>query len=389
MLSVKAAFKSRARVKDIPKVVEFYPLENISPVEMGYLYSGIITSEMIVSYIYKWASDGYLKIIIPKDEIDAEGKKIKKRTSKESIILEKVMDLDKGPSFERILFKDIFYYSSGSPRRVSNVQLKHKLVNSFSNLKRGVEKKYKNDNKFNKRRTSSASDLMLIIISILLVVSTVCADGAFNGISDRVVLAFLFIIFMVSSRSEMTYDFNKSFKENLKNNNGIIYIIIYTILFYVLLFFFEANYIVVKNCIKMASLLFAAVIFAIMIQPEKSDYEEQLYGRICGFREFIEHAEKDKLEMLIDEDPNYFYNILPYAQALEVTEVWSDKFKDIDVKKSDYYSCEYNRYVYVNLSNRLTDTVKSAGTSKSSSNSGFSGGGCSGGCSGGGGGSSW
>ena len=41
--------------------------------------------------------------------------------------------------------------------------------------------------------------------------------------------------------------------------------------------------------------------------------------------------------MLINDDPNYFYDVLPYAQVLNVTNTWTDKFKDITLIPPSWY----------------------------------------------------
>ena len=33
--------------------------------------------------------------------------------------------------------------------------------------------------------------------------------------------------------------------------------------------------------------------------------------------------------MLLEQDPEFYYNILPYAQVLGVSDIWEEKFKDI------------------------------------------------------------
>ena len=40
------------------------------------------------------------------------------------------------------------------------------------------------------------------------------------------------------------------------------------------------------------------------------------------FKEFLEKVEKEKLEELVFQDPNYFYNILPFTYVLEVSDKW-------------------------------------------------------------------
>ena len=91
----------------------------------------------------------------------------------------------------------------------------------------------------------------------------------------------------------------------------------------------------------------------------------------------------------LDLDSEYFYNILPYAQVLEVTNIWVDKFKDIAINPSDNYGNRSSSIV--DMSTSLNRAISNASRTESSSSSdgGFSGGGSSGGGSGGGGGSSW
>ena len=62
---------------------------------------------------------------------------------------------------------------------------------------------------------------------------------------------------------------------------------------------------------------------------------------VIGFRNFIEGAEKNRLEALLDEDPDYFYNTLPYAQALGVTKKWIDKFDGITIQPPTFCEADY------------------------------------------------
>ena len=62
-----------------------------------------------------------------------------------------------------------------------------------------------------------------------------------------------------------------------------------------------------------------------------------MLGKLRGFRTFLLTAEKDKLEMLVERDPSYFYNILPYTYALGVSKEWIKKFKTITLKQPNWY----------------------------------------------------
>ncbi|MGL5961512.1 MAG: DUF2207 domain-containing protein, partial [Cetobacterium sp.] len=69
----------------------------------------------------------------------------------------------------------------------------------------------------------------------------------------------------------------------------------------------------------------------------KTDYGHQILGRVLGFKRFLETAEKNKLELLLKDNPTYFYNILPYTIVLGVSEVWADKFKELVVEPPQWY----------------------------------------------------
>ena len=116
------------------------------------------------------------------------------------------------------------------------------------------------------------------------------------------------------------------------------------------------------------------------------------------FRNFIEIAEKDKLEKLIDENPSYYYKVLPYAQVMGVSDVWENKFKGINLQPPEWaYGYNYNVFDYILFSALLRSTWRSTARafvpppSSSGRSGGHRGGGGfhAGGGFGGGGGRSW
>lgn len=65
------------------------------------------------------------------------------------------------------------------------------------------------------------------------------------------------------------------------------------------------------------------------------EFTEKL-GHILGFKQFITVTEKDRIKIMLEEDPELFYRILPYAQVLGVTDAWTDKFEGLDMQKPKY-----------------------------------------------------
>ena len=110
----------------------------------------------------------------------------------------------------------------------------------------------------------------------------------------------------------------------------------------------------------------------------------QWSGRILGLKHFIETVEADKLKMLVESDPKYFYSILPYAYVLGVTDKWAKQFESIAVEPPSWYY-GYDGSVFTTIwfasmiSNSLYYTQQNMMATKSSGGSGFGGGGIGGG----------
>ena len=113
-------------------------------------------------------------------------------------------------------------------------------------------------------------------------------------------------------------------------------------------------------------------------------------GNLQGFKKFIEVSESSRLKTLVEQDPQYFYNILPYAYLFGVSDKWIKKFESIiPLAPSWYRGTRFSHTSFRNISNSMkTVSVPSAANGGISSKSG-GGGGFSGGGGGGGGGGSW
>ena len=135
--------------------------------------------------------------------------------------------------------------------------------------------------------------------------------------------------------------------------------------------------------------------------PRKTVKGARALWHIIGFREFIRRVEKDRLERMLQEDPNLFDRVLPYALVFGVADEWAAKFEGLLQKPPDWYVSDrwtpstFNSRVFISS---LGDSISSMNStlpyspSRSGAGggrSGFGGGGFSGGGFGGGGGGGW
>ena len=87
--------------------------------------------------------------------------------------------------------------------------------------------------------------------------------------------------------------------------------------------------------------MFISGFFAILTS-RKTSYGEMIIAKILGFRNYLNTAEKNQLDALVEENPDYFYDILPYTYVLNISKKWIDTFEkknipNIDLSALDSY----------------------------------------------------
>jgi uncharacterized membrane protein len=106
-----------------------------------------------------------------------------------------------------------------------------------------------------------------------------------------------------------------------------------------------------------------------------------------GFKDFIVVTEEDRIKFMLEENPELYYRVLPYAQVLGVTDEWTDKFKNILIEKPSWaYGVDYSvfDYMMINRTMRLATRTMTVRPQNASASAGRTGGGSFGGFSGGG-----
>lgn len=138
--------------------------------------------------------------------------------------------------------------------------------------------------------------------------------------------------------------------------------------------------------------------FIFKLMPKKIMDTTKILSKINGFKSFITAADKVQIEEEVNKNPSYFYDILPYAYVLGVSDEWIKQFEQIidnDENKDNnndrnYNSRDINDFLddvenQAHAHNDLYLASDSGSSDKSTISKGFkTGGGFSGGGSGGG-----
>ncbi len=131
--------------------------------------------------------------------------------------------------------------------------------------------------------------------------------------------------------------------------------------------------------------------------PAKTKAGTLAYMSLLGFQEFMNRAEKDRLERMGDK--TLFSRFLPYAMALDVVDNWAKAFEGIYQEPPSWYVSPggYRAFRPAGFTRSINTITSSLGSalfsaprgSRGGSGGGLGGGGFSGGGFGGGGGGSW
>lgn len=380
--------------KDFPVVdtVEFGPPEGLSSADVAYIYKGSVSAEDVISLIIFWASQCFLVIeeLENKDEF--------------KFIKVKEMEADY-PAEERRLFNALF---KGKDEVISK-DLDNKFGVTLQNARQAIPKSFQADKEqrvFSNTGTGFKVLFILLFPVFSLILNASLVYSKIPSLSYAMPTAVIIFIGTAFIDFMGVYLFDNG-KDERSRLLRVLYIFIYFVIFGLVGLFVYGDYsLKIQVMYGLFVLLNLSGLYFIANMSRRTRQGTHWFGRILGLRRFIDLAEKDRLERLAEETPTIFYDILPFAFVLGVTDVWTEKFKDIAIEQPEWYRTTGSPnitsfYIWSSLNRQLMHNMKPSLTSvpapKSQSGGGGSGfgggsgggGGFSGGGFGGGGGGGW
>ena len=379
----------------VVETVEFYPPEGFNSLEVGFLYKGHADNKDVVSLLIYLANKGYIKI----DEFDERAL----FSTTKSFKITKLKEYDGNNINERLFLQGLFRKKLSSsvvlgnilgnslsqeennPNEVCARDLYDNFYMTSRQIVRNMDAKENKQKIFEKSSLSKKVFIVLMIIAtfIFITVRPVYLYGGFEILLFALLfpgIGFSFLIGMIVNGKDI---FTRIFAVIWGLGFGGIpfFVMVFPLIRYDTLYL--VGYLVGLVCITL-------LIIFLRIMPKRTKYGNEMLGKISGFKNFLETAEKSRLEALVMENPTYFYDILPYTYVLEVSDKWIKKFESITMEAPSWYGGS-GTFNMVSFGSFMDSTMKSAerNMSSSSSSSSSGGGGSSGGGSGGGGGGSW
>lgn len=359
--------------------IEFYPPDKMDPVKMGYFIDGRVDNKDIIAMLFYFASEDFITI---------------KETSKKYSLRKHFKFIKKSKkigftNYQRTLLKGLF--SKGDTFETN------KINNDFVSCLNTVKEQVKTSIPQLYDKRSLVIKNILLCVGIFLEVLALLITRSILGYNLDFLL---FGILGISSYLIYRFSYCLHRKNSIDGSSSLWdkFKFIFVVFIYLWTFnIFFARVFINRFSGIICSLLFISYFVIVQFTKKRSDKWLELDGKVLGFKKFIETAELSQLNALVEENPEYFYKILPYAYIFGLTDKWAKHFEYIPSYQPSWYDGEPLSYDDWNATfcSTINDTQHQIQINESkewitnSDSSSSSGGNSSGGGFGGGGGGVW
>ena len=364
--------------------VEFTAPEGMTPAETGYIIDGYTDTKDITSLLIYWADKGYMAI----EEVDSK-----------NFRFIKLMPLPPGAKqFEKNFFDDLFKNRD----QVETSELKFTFAESLKFAQKDVTDSFREnpETRIFTRKSRWARGFISLLILLAAGITTwkvVFEIGGYDA--PRFILGGIagVLVILITGAIQFTLD-----KWNVLGPVKRLFLLLISIvpllIVTMIILAFSVGIPQLSLLVLAAFCTIAVLTVFSFIARKRTARGTDLLGKILGLKDFIKRAELDRIKMLVEENPQYFYNVLPYAYSLGLSEKWAKNFTEIVTpppawyRGNTSYGSNFTPVLFASsLNNAMRTTQANMAAVKGSSGGGgmSGGGGFSGGGAGGGGGGSW
>lgn len=318
--------------RDLITVVNITAPDEMDPMKMGKWIDGAINNEDITSMIYYFANKGYLKIDLTNQD--------------DPKLISMGVLPDDAPEYEKTLFNGLFNGAELVPvenptaetaARMSRAIYVSQLEGKFYDASRkamaqvpDMPTMYEPKSIF--AYVSGAIIGIILALMLPLIISARIGGGYRYGwgmVLGIPLIANAFIGYMCE---------NYRYKWKASKRKGLYTLQIVIAVVFALLFIFVMGEHVMTEWEKFVLSIgvFASAFITQRALSRTEDYLKVLED-ILGFKDFIVVTEEDKIKVMLEENPELYYKVLPYAQVLGVTDEWEGKFKKLLVQPPSWY----------------------------------------------------
>ena len=319
------------RKHDLIDVVEFKAPDGLTPTEAGYIIDRTVSGDDITSLIVYWASKGYVEI----------------QEKEKKIYIKKLKDLDNAKEHEGLFFNTIF--TSDQPIDTSTLKSMSPFIGQkISNSIKKEGKKYFNPSA---DRYYHMTLVAVLVAMVLTIIRIDLQSLNYLFMFFKILLAVVGVALLWRLPNIEKYKHKQKAKKFWAKK--IILLVLY-IACYVGIILMSESY-----CDPFFMRIFIPLvpIALFFVYPYFEQYTakgREYLGRLRGLKQYIEVAEKDMMEAMVKENPTLFYDVLPYAYVLGVSDVYMKKFESIPLESPTWIVTDniHSLYMTIWLMNR-------------------------------------
>ncbi|MGI6203973.1 MAG: DUF2207 domain-containing protein [Anaerovoracaceae bacterium] len=303
--------------------IEFEPPAGMTTAEYGYIVDGRADRRDIYSLLLYWSELGYISI----GEEPGGGFTIYK---------ERELPADAKP-YERTFFNALFPgMTTELPLSEVGPDMGEQIEVSRAQLKKGLSSKksriYSRSVSFPRILATALGVIALAVPGVILYVlyGSLFFFMIFAVAALLLIPAYI-ISFIAADRREVPQ--REKFARNL---------------FSVLLVLVSAG-ICLFGLIKLQTDIIAGIGFALVAiagfistryMRKRTKLGADIYARVLGYRRFIQSADEEKVSKICEDDPDFFFDTMPFAYTMGLEKKWAAKFRHFDIGRPRWYKNE-------------------------------------------------
>ncbi len=304
--------------REVITVVNVKAPDDMDPMKMGKWLDGSVNQEDITSMIYYFANKGYLRIDFS-DQDDPE-------------LIACVSELpDSATAYEKTIFNGLF--KGGRTLDAETQTLKaarvSEMAGNFYEASQIAPKQVPDAPTMYEKKSLIGYFGGAVIGALLgLLVTFFMSHRIGGGYASGTGILFLFPMAGIAALGYVSENYRYKWKK-INRVWMLVAQIAIAVIFSLLAIFLFFTYMMTEYEKLVLCIGAFGACFATQTALSRTEKYLDVLSEILGFKEFIVVTEEDKIKFMLEENPELYYKVLPYAQVLGVTDEWEGKFKNI------------------------------------------------------------
>ena len=360
LLSLFSYILWRIYGKDVKYTIEFEKNipSKLNTIDVSLIEKGYLNNENAIYLLLDLANRGYLKIseeennefTITRNK-DYDGSNYKEASFIRALF-RKNMTVNISEYIEALNKESKTPYQKELDKKITKDNIKYRLIRAIKNVM-SISKSNEEKNKYFETKSNNKKTYLLFSITIILVLIT---SIPFIEINKLYLLPISVLFSSISLFILINIVENVDLK---KKNNKITILLLFAIIALIVLLTpsFKQNRIYfIAFLIGIMAVTF--ILFLYKYMPKRTIHGTRLYSKIEGLKKYLNEVSDKELKLVLKDNPNYLYDILPYSYILGIESVVFNKLKKLNIEEPKWYKIDNFTYRKLfNSINRLINLV--------------------------------